>query len=414
MILIVDDKRENLLSLQSLLASQAYAVDTASGGEEALRKVLQQNYGLIILDVQMPEMDGFEVAEMISGYSKTKDVPIIFLSAVSIDKKFITKGYRSGAIDYITKPIDPDIFLLKVNTLYKLYEQKRQLSEMQVQLQHEVEFRKKAQQESQEKAQQLIAILESIPQIAFTTNEEGRIEFFNSHWQSYTNGGARYPDIHPEEPDFPTMMREMTGSKNVFEREVRIRRDSSAEYKYFLLRAVPQARDKEGKHWTGTFTDIDEQKKASQRKDEFISVASHELKTPLTSMKGYIQLLERTMKAECPTRLYVERTLQQIHKLDGLIADLLDISRIESGRMKLNKSDFQFMDIVNRALEQIQQIHPEHALELNGHTDAFVYGDDMRLEQVLLNFLSNAIKYSPQHKKVTVSVSSSAESDLRN
>ena len=167
MILIVDDKRENLLSLQSLLASQAYAVDTASGGEEALRKVLQQNYGLIILDVQMPEMDGFEVAEMISGYSKTKDVPIIFLSAVSIDKKFITKGYRSGAIDYITKPIDPDIFLLKVNTLYKLYEQKRQLSEMQVQLQHEVEFRKKAQQESQEKAQQLNAILQSIPQIAF-------------------------------------------------------------------------------------------------------------------------------------------------------------------------------------------------------------------------------------------------------
>jgi two-component system phosphate regulon sensor histidine kinase PhoR len=123
MILIVDDKKENLLSLQSILVLHGFPVHSAESGEEALRKTLKNNYALIILDVQMPGMDGFEVAEMLAGYTRTFDVPIIFLSAASTDKKFITKGYSSGAVDYITKPIDPDIFLLKVKTLYKLYEQ---------------------------------------------------------------------------------------------------------------------------------------------------------------------------------------------------------------------------------------------------------------------------------------------------
>ena len=93
MILIVDDKKENLLSLKSLLSVHSYPVDTADSGEEALKKVLKNNYALIILDVQMPGMDGFEVAETISGYSKTEDTPVIFLSAVNTDKKFITKGF---------------------------------------------------------------------------------------------------------------------------------------------------------------------------------------------------------------------------------------------------------------------------------------------------------------------------------
>jgi CheY-like chemotaxis protein len=89
MILIVDDKQENLFSLKTLLRLNLYEVDTAMSGEEALKKILRQEYELIILDVQMPGMDGYEVAENITGYSKSKDIPIIFLSAVNIDKRFI-------------------------------------------------------------------------------------------------------------------------------------------------------------------------------------------------------------------------------------------------------------------------------------------------------------------------------------
>ncbi len=179
MILIVDDKPENVFSLKTILELHSFPTDTALSGEEALKKILRQSYALIILDVQMPGMDGFEVAEAISGYSKARDTPIIFLSAASTDKKFITKGYTSGGMDYITKPIDPDILLLKVKTFYRLYEQNRELNRIDTSLRSEIEFRKKVEGELQERAGELHSILESIPQIAFTTRADGGIEFVN-------------------------------------------------------------------------------------------------------------------------------------------------------------------------------------------------------------------------------------------
>lgn len=123
MILIVDDNQDNIFSLKTLLSLHHFEVDSASSGEEALKKLLKRSYALVILDVQMPDMDGFEVAEAISGYSKLRDIPIIFLSAVNTHKRFITRGYTSGGIDYVTKPFDPDILLLKIKTFYRLSEQ---------------------------------------------------------------------------------------------------------------------------------------------------------------------------------------------------------------------------------------------------------------------------------------------------
>ncbi len=145
MILIVDDVQENLYSLKTLLQLHDYETDTAISGEEALKKVLKNNYSLIILDVQMPGMDGYEVAEAMTGYSKTKDIPIIFLSAVNIDKRFITKGYTSGGVDYVTKPFDADVLMLKVKTFSRLHTQKRELAELSEQLKAEIAVRKLAQ-----------------------------------------------------------------------------------------------------------------------------------------------------------------------------------------------------------------------------------------------------------------------------
>lgn len=147
MILIVDDKHENLFSLKSLLQLHLYEVDTASSGEEALKKILRKEYALIILDVQMPGMDGYEVAEAVTGLNKTRDTPIIFLSAVNIDKRFITKGYSSGGVDYVTKPFDADLLLLKVKTFYRLFEQNRDLKLAQDALKEEIETRKKVQKQ---------------------------------------------------------------------------------------------------------------------------------------------------------------------------------------------------------------------------------------------------------------------------
>ncbi len=147
MILIVDDTQENLFSLKTLLQLNAYEVDTAGSGEEALKKILRNDYVLIILDVQMPGMDGYEVAEAITSLNKTRDIPIIFLSAVNIDKRFIAKGYNSGGVDYITKPFDPELLLLKVKTFCRLYAQTRALKDMQETLKKEIATRKQAQTE---------------------------------------------------------------------------------------------------------------------------------------------------------------------------------------------------------------------------------------------------------------------------
>ncbi|RYY41676.1 MAG: hybrid sensor histidine kinase/response regulator [Chitinophagaceae bacterium] len=127
MILIVDDKPENIYALQQILELNQFATDAASSGEEALKKLLKSDYALIILDVQMPGMDGFEVAEAITSFNKTRDIPIIFLSAVNTHKRFVTKGFESGAVDYITKPVDPDILILKVRNFYRLYEKTQAL-----------------------------------------------------------------------------------------------------------------------------------------------------------------------------------------------------------------------------------------------------------------------------------------------
>lgn len=291
MILIVDDTPENLISLKKVLERHNFEVDTASSGEEALKKVLKNEYVLIILDVQMPGMDGFEVAEAISGYSKAKETAIIFLSAANTELKFITKGYSSGGLDYITKPVDMGVLLLKVKTFYRIYEQSRKLIEIQKALLDEIEFRKKAE----------------------------------------------------------------------------------------------------------------------RKKDEFISIASHELKTPLTSVKGYVQLLGRSVdKGDIPTvKKHLAKAQVQLEKLNELIADLLDISKIESGKLKFNKKYFVLDTLLDGVLEVIHQANPSFNIVRKGSVAQEIYADEMRIEQVIVNFLTNAIKYSPGTDQIEINISTS-------
>ena len=286
MILIVDDSPENIISLKKVLEKNDFEVDTASSGEEALKKILKKSYVLIILDVQMPGMDGFEVAEAVSGYSKAKETAIIFLSAATANVNLITRGYSSGGLDYISKPVDMNILLLKVKTFYRIYEQSRALNEMQKALREEIEFRKEAE----------------------------------------------------------------------------------------------------------------------RKKDEFISIASHELKTPMTSIKGYIQLLERSLdKNDKETiRARLHKVQNQIEKLNLLIADLLDISKIESGKLKFNKQYFSFDNLLEHLIEVMQQSNPQVKIVKKGSIDGNIFGDEMRIEQVIINFITNAIKYGPDGEEIHI------------
>ncbi len=124
-ILIVDDRPENLLSLESILEAPGINLIKANSGNEALSLVLKHDIALVILDVQMPEMDGFETAELMRGTARTRNIPIIFVTAISKEEKHIFKGYESGAVEYLFKPIDPDILRSKVNVFIRLHKQKK-------------------------------------------------------------------------------------------------------------------------------------------------------------------------------------------------------------------------------------------------------------------------------------------------
>lgn len=182
MILLVDDKRENILPLKKILSLHGLESEAACSGEEALKMTLQKNYSLIILDVQMPGMDGFEVGEALAGSNRTKDIPIIFLSAISKEKKYITKGYESGGVDYITKPVDPDLLILRVKTLLKLYEQKNELRDTRDLLVKEIAIRKDAQENLEEKVNLRTAeLLQKNRELELSNHELQQFSWVVSH-----------------------------------------------------------------------------------------------------------------------------------------------------------------------------------------------------------------------------------------
>ncbi|MCJ8154398.1 response regulator [Chryseobacterium sp. SSA4.19] len=407
MILIVDDNQSNLYSLKKLLKSKDFSVDTANSGEEALGKALKNDYALIILDVQMPDMDGFEVAETLAGYSKTKEVPIIFLSAVNTDKRFIAKGYASGGKDYVTKPVDPEILLLKVKTFYNLQEQSVAMRKTQQSLELEVKGRRESQVTMKSQIDHFHLMLESLPQIAFTLNEEGVVDFVNGKWYQYSASDKHFPQTHPDDFNIEDEFERCRRKGRALDLEIRIQNIESGDYRYHLLRVTPVYDGNTVKNWVGTFTDIDDQKKVEKEKDEFLSIASHELKTPLTSIKAYVQLLERRLKLdkESTEAGFVTKAQDQIEKLNTLITDLLDVSKIENGKLKINKKPTNLENVISNAIDTILQTHDELKIKIKRDgtkPDILIPLDEIRIEQVLINFLTNAIKYSPKNNQIIV------------
>src|SRR5205814_3641484 len=131
-ILIVDDRAENLLALEAILEPLHQKLIRASSGEEALRRLLERDFAVILLDVQMPGINGFETARLIKSRERTKYIPIIFLTAISKDEQYVFQGYSVGAVDYLAKPFQPDILRSKVSVFVDLYLKQKQLSEQQV------------------------------------------------------------------------------------------------------------------------------------------------------------------------------------------------------------------------------------------------------------------------------------------
>ncbi len=418
MILIVDDKAENIFSLRKLLELHGFSVDSANSGEEALKKILKQDYSLIILDVQMPGMDGFEVADTISGYSKSKNIPIIFLSAVNTDKRFVAKGYSSGGKDYITKPVDPDIFIHKVRTLYNLTKQHRELNIAHDSLTKEVEVRKMAEEELNERVQELRSILESMPQVAFTTTPGGEIEFVNEHWYLYSASVNRFPEFHADDAGIALLMKEVFTTGRSFSAEIRLKNLVTKDYRYHLLKLVPVNQAGSISKWVGSFTDIHEQKCATSKLEiavsertkelvekneqlesinhelqQFAFVASHDLKEPLRKIQLFSSMLENALeeKAGQGMERYVARIKDSSERMSTLINDLLDYSRLSVDALfeptDLNETLTDIITDLEYFIKEKQAVFHVSSLPV-------IEAIPPQMRQVFQNLVVNALKFS--------------------
>ena len=265
-LLLVDDRPENLLALEAILEPLGQDLVRAESGEEALRHLLNDEFAAILLDVQMPGMDGFQTAELIKRRERTQHVPILFLTAISKDAEHVFRGYGAGAVDYLMKPFDPHILRAKVAVFIELWQKT-------VEIRRQDALLKQQEIATLERESELRyrSLADAVPQIVWTTNPAGDVVTYNARWYEYTGmkPGAETDSlsiIHPEDvPEMTSRWEAVRETGEPFEIEYRFRRHDGA-YRWHLGRSVV-LRDDDGRvtGWVGTATDIEDRKRAEER-----------------------------------------------------------------------------------------------------------------------------------------------------
>lgn len=253
---------------------------------------------------------------------------------------------------------------------------------------------------------------DALPLIIFTTNPQAEIIYCNDRLKNYLGETVKDPIgekfYHLSHPDDVEELKEIwqkaVTKKHDFEAEHRSYNTYSKEYNWLLTRAVPTFdEDGEISEWIGSSTNVNEFKLLENQKDTFLGIASHELKTPLTSLKIYAQLLERVLKkaGDEKNAAFATKMDAQVTKLNSLIGDLLDVTKITSGKMQLMEEEFIFEDLASEMVEELQLNAPQTIIFEN-KSGGTVFADKNRISQVMSNLISNAIKYSPNTTEIVV------------
>ncbi|MDZ7896415.1 MAG: PAS domain S-box protein [Arcicella sp.] len=268
---------------------------------------------------------------------------------------------------------------------------------------------KKSEQALKASEEKFRILTETIPQMAWMSDEKGNPEYLSSQWEKYAGlmpmneywGSICHPD------DIENSMINWNKSIATCEKliiEARLKNQEN-EYRWHVSVGVPLRNDQgEVMKWIGSVTDIHDQKMKEQQKDEFISIASHEMKTPLTSAKAYLQLMEMTLDENHDAYLYTQKANHAVGRLHNLITELLDASKIQHGKLNYTHATFDFDAMMAETIENIQYSSTTHTIIKQGNIKKKFLGDKDRLQQVVINLLTNAVKYSPEANQVEVRI----------
>ncbi len=322
-LLLVDDHEENLLALEVTLDLPGVNRIKATSGAEALRWVLRSDFAVILLDVSMPGMDGFEVARLIKLRERSRHIPIIFLTAAIKDVESIYCGYEVGAVDYIQKPIDRHVVRAKVAVFVELYRRGEEIRRQAERL-REVEQRHRDTELAELRSateQRYRNLADAVPQIIWTTDPRGELTYFNQRWMEYTGrtmaqslGSGVLSALHPNDAErFVELWRHSLSTGEALRSECRLR-SSYGSYRWHLCEVLAE-RDTEMRisGWLGTFTDVDENKRLAEERQ---------------------QVLLREQAARAEAEVSVQR-LEFLAEASGLLARSLDVAGIVSGLVAL-------------------------------------------------------------------------------
>ncbi len=414
-ILLVDDHLEILLALEAILSNLGQHLVKAQSGREALKHLLDTDFAVILLDVHMPEMDGFETAELIRQREKSRHTPIIFLTATDKGDAWVTRGYAVGAVDYLFKPFVPEVLQAKVEVFVELFKktavvrhQAEQLAVANEALQAEISARQRAEGALRKSEELYRTLAANFPngavflydqELRYTIADGSGLAAVGLSKEAFT-GKTIWEAWPPEtcailEPHY---------------RAALAGRTTSAEVPYanrmYLVYTLPLKNEAEEIFAGMVMTqDITQRKEVERLKDELISTLSHELRTPLTSMRGFAELmLEREFPAERRQR-FLSIMHNETVRLTNLINDFLDLRRMESGRQPYHFERVELTELLRESMALFTPADASHTLHLEApDTLPTILADKDRIRQVLSNLLSNAIKFSARGGEVTVGV----------
>jgi PAS domain S-box-containing protein len=266
--------------------------------------------------------------------------------------------------------------------------------------------------EMEKAVRELEFLANTVPSVVWTSTPDGLLDYINQRW--YDHGATSLEEalgtgwaqtMHPDDvPAAWAAWSQALGTGNPYQIEFRLK-DKNDKYRWWLVRAEA-LKDEAGKviKWYGTNTDITEQKELARQKDNFLGMASHELKTPITSIKAYAQVMQTlfTRSGDTKSADMMQKMDRQVNRLNSLVGDLLDVTKINTGRLQFSSETFDFYALVGEITEDMQRTTTKHIIrKMLGFTGNFT-GDKDRISQVITNLLSNAIKYSPLANEIVI------------